>query len=84
MCKTQYHLVWGDAAYSGQHEGIRRYAPSAHSFVQTKSHRHRPLSERERAGNRTKSKVWARVEHACLVIKRTFWIDREGDCFVQT
>lgn len=64
--------VWGDSAYRGQREVIRQHAPKAKSFVQTKAHRHRPLSEEERATNRTKSKVRAKVEQACLVIKRIF------------
>ena len=64
--------VWGDAAYSGQRDVIQRHAPGAKSFVQAKAHRHRPLSEEERARNRTKSKVRAKVEHAFLVIKRIF------------
>ena len=64
--------VWGDAAYSGQRDVLRQHAPRAKSFVQAKAHRHRPLSEMERARNRTKSKVRAKVEHACLVIKRIF------------
>ena len=64
--------VWGDAAYSGQRDVIRQRAPSAQSFIQTKAHRHRPLSEVERTCNRTKSKVRAKVEHVFLVIKRIF------------
>ncbi|TKB86608.1 MAG: IS5 family transposase [Nitrospira sp.] len=64
--------VWGDAAYSGQRHVIRHHAPQAKNFVQTKAHRHRPLSEAERARNRTKSKVRAKVEHVFLVIKRIF------------
>jgi len=64
--------VWGDSAYSGQREVIRQHAPKAKSFIQAKAHRHRPLSEAERAKNRTKSKVRAKVEHAFLVIKRIF------------
>lgn len=64
--------VWGDAAYSGQREVIRQYAPRAKSFVQAKAHRHWSLSEGERARNRTKSKVRAKVEQAFLVIKRIF------------
>ena len=64
--------VGGDAAYSGQRDVIRQHAPKAKSFVQAKAHRHRPLSEEERARNRTKSKVRAKVEHAFLVIKRIF------------
>ena len=63
---------WGDAAYSGQRDVIRQHAPQAKSFIQTKAHRHRPLSEKERAMNRRKSKVRAKVEHAFLVIKRIF------------
>ena len=51
---------------------IQRHAPRAKSFVQTKASRHRPLSEPERARNRTKSKVRAKVDHAFLVIKRIF------------
>ena len=64
--------VWGDAAYSGQRYVIRQHAPEATSFIQAKAHRHRPLSEDERARNRTKSKVRAKVEHVFLVIKRIF------------
>ena len=64
--------VWGDSAYSGQRGVIRQHAPKAKSFVQTKAHRHRPLREEARARNRTKSKVWVKVEHAFLVIKRIF------------
>lgn len=65
--------VWGDAAYSGQRHVIRQHAPKAKSFVQPNAHR--PLSEAERARNRTKSKGRAKVEQACLVIKRIFgWV----------
>ncbi len=64
--------VWGDAAYSGQRDVIRQHAPKATSFIQTKAHRYRPLTEEERDRNRTKSKVRAKVEHAFLVIKRIF------------
>ena len=59
-------------AYSGQRDVIRQHAPNAKSFIQTKAHRHRLLTEEERARNRTKSKVRAKVEHAFLVIKRIF------------
>ena len=64
--------VWGDSAYSGQRDVIRHHAPKAKSFIQANAHRHRPLSEAERARNRTKSKVRAKVEPAVLVIKRIF------------
>ncbi|MCS6303058.1 MAG: IS5 family transposase [Nitrospira sp.] len=64
--------VWGDAAYSGQREVIQQHAPKAKSFIQAKAYRYRSLSEEERARNRTKSKIRAKVEHAFLVIKRIF------------
>ena len=64
--------VWVDAAYSGQREVIQHHAPAAQCFIQAKAHRHRALSETERAWNRTKSKVRATVEHVFLVMKRIF------------
>ena len=64
--------VWGDAAYSGQRDVIQYHAPGAKSFIQATPHRHRPLSEADRARNRTKSKVRAKVEHVFLVITRIF------------
>ena len=64
--------VWGDSAYTGQGETIRRHAPRARDFTQRKGYRHRPLSEDERARNRTKSRVRAKAEHPLLVLKRIF------------
>ncbi len=64
--------VWGDSAYSGQGDVIRKYAPRARDFTQKKASRHRRLSDGERARNRTKSKVRAKVEHPVLVFKRIF------------
>ena len=64
--------VWGDSAYTGQTEVIRRVAPYAQDFTHNKGHRYRPLSAAERAKNRTKSKVRAKGEHPLLVLKRIF------------
>ncbi|MDP2378387.1 IS5 family transposase [Reyranella sp.] len=64
--------VWGDQAYRGQTEVIKAHAPKALDFT-NRRYRHRGvLDEAERARNRTKSKVRAKVEHAIGVIKRTF------------
>jgi IS5 family transposase len=64
--------VWGDQAYRGQGEVIRAHAPNALDFT-NRRHRHRGIvDEVERAKNRTKSRVRARVEHAFGVIKRVF------------
>jgi len=51
---------------------IREHAPKARDFV-NRRYRHRAVvDEVERAKNRTKSKVRARVEHAIGGIKRVF------------
>ena len=64
--------VWGDQAYRGQTEVIRAHAPKAKDFT-NRRYRHRGVvDEAERAKNRTKSRVRAKVEHAFLVIKRVF------------
>src|SRR5262245_52187886 len=64
--------VWGDQAYRGQRAVIRQHAPKAQDFT-NRRYRHRGVvDEIERARNRTKSKIRARVEHAIGVIKRVF------------
>ena len=64
--------VWGDSAYSGQGEAIHACAPQAQDFTNKKGHRNRPLSEADKATNRTKSQVRAKVEHPFHVLKRVF------------
>jgi len=64
--------VWGDSAYVGQTQVIRRVAPHARDFTQAKASRHKALSAVQRTRNRNKSKVRAKVEHPFLVIKRLF------------
>ena len=64
--------VWGDQAYRGQSEVIRQCAPQAKDFT-NRRYRHRGVvDEVERARNRTKSRVRAKVEHPFGVIKRVF------------
>lgn len=64
--------VWGDSAYTGQGETIRACAPHARDFTQRKATAHHPLSRLERAKNREKSRVRAKVEHPIGVLKRVF------------
>jgi IS5 family transposase len=64
--------VWGDSAYSGQTEAIRRAAPCAQDFTHEKGRRNFPLDDAAKGRNRTKSKVRAKVEHIFAVIKRVF------------
>ena len=64
--------VWGDQAYRGQRAAIRQKAPRARDFV-NRRYRHRGVvNEAERAKNRMKSKVRAKVERSIGVIKRIF------------
>ncbi len=68
--------VWGDQAYRGQRDVIIGHAPRARDFT-NRRYRHKGLvDEAERAKNRTKSKVRAKVEHAFFVIKRVFGFAR--------
>ncbi len=64
--------VWDDQAYRGQREVIREHAPNARDFT-NRCYRHRGIvDEVERACNRTKSKVRAKVEHCFGMMKRVF------------
>lgn len=64
--------VWGDSAYIGQKEAIRRVAPQASDFTNRRATRTHALTESERATNRRKSSIRAKVEHPIGVIKRVF------------
>ena len=64
--------LWGDSAYAGQGEKIKTKAPKALDFTNEKGHRNAPLTEKQKAKNRTKSKVRALVEHPFLTIKQLF------------
>jgi transposase, IS5 family len=64
--------VWGDQAYRGQRAVIRRHAPKAKDFINRRYRHCGVVDESERAKNRTKSKVRAKVEHPIGVIKRVF------------
>jgi IS5 family transposase len=64
--------VYGDSGYAGQKDLIKQHAPHAKDFTQERGRGYRYLSAVQRAKNRTKSRVRAKVEHAIGVIKRIF------------
>ncbi len=68
--------VWGDQAYRGQRDVIIEHAPRARDFTNRRYRHKGVVDEAERAKNRTKSKVKAKVEHAFFVIKRVFGFAR--------
>jgi len=64
--------VWGDRGYQGQTEVIHATAPRARDFTNRKHRGRGWVNEIDKAKNRTKSKVRAKVEHAIGVIKHVF------------
>ena len=64
--------VWGDQAYRGQREVIRECAPRALDFTNRCCKHRGMVDEAEKARNRIKSKVRAKVEHCFFVVKRVF------------
>ena len=55
--------VWADSAYRSAETEQKLKDRGLKSRIHRKAHRNRPLTEREQQGNRTRSKVRARVEH---------------------
>ena len=64
--------VWGDQGYQGQTAVIRRRAPQARDLTNRRYRYAGRVNEVEKARNRTKSQVRAKVEHVIGVIKRIF------------
>ncbi len=62
--------VYGDSAYASQKALIEANAPQARDFTNQRVRKDDASREVERAKNRTKSKVRARVEHVFAVVKR--------------
>ena len=62
--------MYGDSAYASQKALIALKAPQAKDFTNQRVRRRGELDEAQRAKNRNKSKVRARVEHLFAVVKR--------------
>jgi IS5 family transposase len=62
--------VYGDSAYASQKTLIESKAPQARDFTNQRVRKGGAIDEVERAKNRNKSKVRARVEHMFAVVKR--------------
>jgi transposase, IS5 family len=68
--------VWGDGAYQGQGETIRRAAPHAQDMTCRRTKYKNYVDESQRAKNRVKSRVRARVEHPFRILKRIFGFEK--------
>ena len=55
--------VWADSAYWSAEIEAKLEGKGLKSRIHRKGHRNKPLTEREMQGNKTRSKVRARVEH---------------------
>jgi IS5 family transposase len=64
--------VWGDQGYQGQTHLIHRRAAKAKDFTNRRYRYNGGVNEIEKAKNRTKSQIRAKVEHVFGVIKRVF------------
>ena len=62
--------VYGDSAYASQGDLIKAKAPYAKDFTNQRTRRAGQVDEVQRAKNRNKSRIRARVEHVFAVVKR--------------
>jgi len=68
--------VWGDGGYQGQTEAIQEAAPKAQDMTCKRTRYKNRVDERQRAKNRSKSSVRAKVEHPFRILKRIFGFDK--------
>jgi IS5 family transposase len=64
--------VWGDQGYQGQTAVIHARAPNAKDFTNRRYRFHGQIKQAEKAKNRKKSRVRAKVEHVFGVMKDIF------------
>jgi IS5 family transposase len=68
--------VWGDGGYQGQTEAIKEAAPKAQDMTCKRARYKNRVDELQRAKNRSKSSVRAKVEHPFRILKRIFGFDK--------
>jgi transposase, IS5 family len=68
--------VWGDGAYQGQAEAIRQTSPHAQDMTSRRVKYKDFVDEIQKAKNRVKARVRAKVEHPFRILKRIFGFDK--------
>ena len=68
--------VWGDGAYQGQGEAIRQAAPRAQDMTSRRVKYKNFVDELQKAKNRVKAQVRAKVEHPFRILKRIFGFEK--------
>lgn len=64
--------LYGDSAYIGQKEELKRVAPKAKDFTNKRASRNTPLTDADKETNRRKSQVRAKVEHPFRPLKSIY------------
>jgi len=68
--------VWGDGAYQGQGEAMRQTSPHAQDMTSRRVKYKNFVDEIQKAKNRVKARVRAKVEHPFRILKRIFGFDK--------
>jgi IS5 family transposase len=68
--------VWGDGGYQGQGEAIRKAAPHAQDMTSRRVKYKNFVDELQKAKNRVKARVRAKVEHPFRILKRIFGFEK--------
>ena len=68
--------VWGDGGYQGQTDAIQQAAPKAQDMTCKRTKYKNRVDQLQRAKNRSKSSVRAKVEHPFRILKRIFGFDK--------
>ena len=68
--------VWGDGAYQGQGETIRQAAAPAQDMTSRRVRYKNFIDEIQKAKNRVKARVRAKVEHPFRILKRIFGFEK--------
>ncbi|MGA7885603.1 MAG: IS5 family transposase [Acidobacteriaceae bacterium] len=68
--------VWGDGGYQGQSKAIREAAPHAQDMTSRRTRYKDYVDELQRAKNRVKASVRAKVEHPFRIVKRIFGFEK--------
>jgi IS5 family transposase len=68
--------VWGDGGYQGQGEAIRQAAPGAQDMTSRRVRYKNFVDELQKAKNRVKARVRAKVEHPFRILKRIFGFEK--------
>src|SRR6266446_1961739 len=68
--------VWGDGGYQGQGEAIRQAAPQAQDMTSRRVRYKNFVDEIQKAKNRVKARVRAKVEHPFRILKRIFGFEK--------